>query len=142
MKARDYKQSKIYKLVCNKTGLQYIGSTTSDLEKRLENHEKSYAKWKQGKCRYITSFKVLRGGDYKIELVKECPCWCKKELLEYKAFYTYITNCVNSVNPVTNKKRSKVRNVSNDDDINLLYRLDRLPQNSALRGAYEGTFIA
>ena len=34
----DYSQGKIYKIVCNKTGLVYIGSTYRSLEQRLKEY--------------------------------------------------------------------------------------------------------
>ena len=35
----DYKNGKIYRIVCEETGRQYIGSTCSTLVKRLSNHK-------------------------------------------------------------------------------------------------------
>ena len=46
----DYQQGKIYKIVCNTTGLLYIGSTTQKfLSSRLSGHMRNYKKtfeWK------------------------------------------------------------------------------------------------
>ena len=38
-KTSNYSQGKIYKIVCNKTGLIYIGSTYRTLDERLKRHE-------------------------------------------------------------------------------------------------------
>ena len=38
----DYKNSKIYRIVCNTTNKQYIGSTTQPLFKRLSKHKCNY----------------------------------------------------------------------------------------------------
>jgi len=35
----DYTKSKIYKIICNNSGLIYIGSTTCLLSKRLQEHK-------------------------------------------------------------------------------------------------------
>ena len=42
----DYKNGKIYRIVCEETGRQYIGSTCSTLVKRLSNP----IKWKIWLC--------------------------------------------------------------------------------------------
>ncbi len=38
----DYKNSKIYRIVCNETGETYIGSTTQTLTKRLSKHKENF----------------------------------------------------------------------------------------------------
>ena len=54
----DYSNSKIYSIECNKTGLKYIGSTTSPtLARRLAEHRSSFKKWKESNKNYISSFK-------------------------------------------------------------------------------------
>jgi len=54
-----YKNGKIYRIVCNQTGLQYIGSTCKTLKQRLQQHKTSFKGYKDGKGNYITSFKIL-----------------------------------------------------------------------------------
>jgi len=51
----DYQKGKIYKIVCNETGLVYIGSTTQALSQRLQGHKKNYK-----------TFKVLENDNYNI----------------------------------------------------------------------------
>ncbi len=96
-KLSDYSQGKIYKIVCNKTGLIYIGSTCRSLEQRLKEHEydcKRYLDKKSNKL--ISSIYVIFNNDYKIELIENYPCSTKDEL-EDKEF-NYISNleCVNT----------------------------------------------
>jgi len=69
----DYSNSKIYRIVCNQTGLQYYGSTTQALSKRLSKHVCNYKCWTNGKGRFMTSFTVLEAEDYGIVLVEELP---------------------------------------------------------------------
>ena len=62
----NYENAKIYKLVCNKTGLICIGSTCQRLLcKRLSGHVAAYKFWENGKTNeYVTSFKIFFYGDY------------------------------------------------------------------------------
>ena len=85
----DYSQGKIYKIVCNKTGLVYIGSTYRTLDERLKEHEynckrfihtKKYNPDKLKKICFCTSFFILLNKDYKIELIENYPCESKLEL--------------------------------------------------------------
>jgi hypothetical protein len=85
----DYSKGKIYKIVCNKTGLVYIGSTYRSLEQRLKGHEynmerfihtKKYNPDKLKKVCFCTSFFILLNKDYKIELIENYPCKSKLEL--------------------------------------------------------------
>ena len=96
----DYSQGKIYKIVCNKTGLIYIGSTIKTLDERLKKHEEclnSFIHTKKNnpdklkKICFYTSFFILLKKDYKIELIENYPCKSKLELeikeCEYMKFY-------------------------------------------------------
>jgi hypothetical protein len=76
----DYQDGRIYRLVCNKTGLTYIGSTCDTLSRRLAGHRNKYYKWKAGLEHKCGSFKILEEDDYKIHLVENFPCDNKKEL--------------------------------------------------------------
>ena len=97
---RDYSQSKIYKIVCQKTGLIYIGSTTEQrLCKRLAKHVSDF------KCKYnISSKKIIENGDYYIELIELCNFSCKEELLKRERFYIENNDCVNKNIPLRSKK--------------------------------------
>ena len=65
----NYELGKIYKLVCNKTGLIYIGSTCQKLlSQRLSGHVKNFKQWKNGKTRYVPSYTIIENNDYFIEL--------------------------------------------------------------------------
>ena len=54
----NYKQAKIYKIVCNKTGLVYVGDTCKLLLcQRLTKHVSDYKRYLNGKTNFITSLK-------------------------------------------------------------------------------------
>jgi hypothetical protein len=94
----DYSQGKIYKIVCNKTGLIYIGSTIKTLDERLKRHEydcrrfiDNYKIRPDKKTRFCSSFFILLNKDYKIELIENYPCKSRIELeikeCEYMKLY-------------------------------------------------------
>ena len=101
----NYELGKIYKLVCNKTGLTYIGSTCQKLlSQRLSGHVRNYNSWKNGKCNYITSFKIIEGGDYYMELLEAVPCSSFDELAKKERHYVESVNCVNKYIPGRTKQ--------------------------------------
>ena len=89
----------IYKIVSDSTDKIYIGSTVKSLEERLEEHENDYELWfnKEFKSGYISSFEILKYGDYKIILIEEYPCSSYKELLKREGYYqlSSYSSCVN-----------------------------------------------
>ena len=104
----DYSQGKIYKIVCNKTGLVYIGSTYRSLEQRLKEHEYDCKRYLDKKSNnLISSIYVIFNNDYKIELIENHPCNHKKEL-ETKEYY-YISNleCVNTMGYLCDSYKKK-----------------------------------
>ena len=93
---------KIYKIICNITGLIYIGSTTKDdLQTRLKEHEARYKKNTGG---YYTCYKIFDNGNYKIELIEDVDCNSKKELRNRERYWIENTDCVNIVIPGRTRK--------------------------------------
>ena len=102
---KDYLKGKIYKIVCNITGLTYIGSTCEPtLARRLAKHVGSYRRWINGKHNFITSFKIIEGGSYDIILVEECPCESSDQLHARERHYIETIACLNKVVPTRTKK--------------------------------------
>jgi len=57
----DYTNGKICIIVCNTTGLQYIGSTCNPyLSTRLAKHRSDYKQYLKNITHYISSFEVLK----------------------------------------------------------------------------------
>lgn len=94
----DYKNAKIYKIMCNITGELYIGSTTSTLVKRLHIHKK-----KQG----CSSKQIIERGDYVIVLVEEYPCENKQQLLMRERYWFDIIPNINKIRPYVSKEEKK-----------------------------------
>ena len=93
-----YRNAKIYKVVSNKSGLIYVGSTCLTLPQRISQHERDYKQYfKTGKKYnvYMSSFKVLEGGDAKIMLLENYPCKNRKQLHAREVYYIDKLNCVN-----------------------------------------------
>jgi hypothetical protein len=101
----NYQLGKIYKIVCNETGLIYVGSTCEPtLTKRLTKHRDNYKKWLNGKYPYVTSFKVLEKGNYNIILIEDYPCDRREQLLAKERKYIEEIECVNKCIPMRTKK--------------------------------------
>jgi hypothetical protein len=91
-----YQHGKIYKIVCNITGKIYIGSTCKKLlSQRLAGHNSEFKRWKNGKIHKTTSFEILEGGDYYIELIELVSCNSKDELLIKEKFHIKNNDCIN-----------------------------------------------
>ena len=97
----DYKNGKIYKIVCNTTGLQYIGSTCNPyLSTRLAGHRSDYKMYLQKKHNFISSFEVLKNENYEIILIENCPCETKDQLHARERFHIENNDCVNMIKNV------------------------------------------
>ena len=95
----NYENGKIYKIVCNKSGKIYVGSTTLLLCQRLVMHRKAYNKYVKTNKSYITAFDIMKNGDYNIILLEACPCKNREELLKKEREYFDLLPCVNSDRP-------------------------------------------
>jgi len=101
----NYSRGKIYKIVCRKTGLQYIGSTTEPtLARRMAGHVRNFKRWKKGKFAFTSSFSVMEENDYYIELVELVPCSSRDELLVRERFHIQNNDCVNKAIPLRTSK--------------------------------------
>lgn len=85
----DYKNGKIYKLICSETQQIYIGSTTQPLYKRLHHH-----KSKKNRC---TSKDLI---EPKIFLIEDFPCERKEQLHARERHHIENTECVNLYIPI------------------------------------------
>tara|TARA_R110000737_G_scaffold68757_1_gene97022 strand:- start:54 stop:581 length:528 start_codon:yes stop_codon:yes gene_type:complete len=83
----DYKNGKIYRLVCYETGEIYIGSTAVSLEDRLTKH-----KTPSNRC---YSKQIIDRGNYYIELLENYPCNSEYELNLKEGEYHRAIECIN-----------------------------------------------
>ena len=117
----NYQNGKIYKLYDITTGEQYIGSTTTLLYKRLSGHVGTYKRYLNNKCRNITSFKIIEGGNYRIELIEAYPCNTKEELHKREGYHIKQLDCVNKCIPGRKRKEYYWDNVDKEREDNIEY---------------------
>lgn len=92
----DYSKGKIYKIVDLDTDECYIGSTCQNtLANRLSGHVKDFKRFRNGKCNYLTSFKILENDNYDIQLIENYQCESKDELHAREGYWIKLTDCVN-----------------------------------------------
>ena len=88
----DYSKGKIYEIVCRISGEKYIGSTTLQLCQRLAHHRCL----KNNKC---ISKNIIEKGDYYINLLEECPCDNKEQLLKKEREWYDKGDNINKIKP-------------------------------------------
>ena len=94
----NYKNGKVYKIVCNITGEVYIGSCITTLAKRFYHH-----KHKSNKC---SSKQITDRGDCVIVLIEAYPCDNKSELFQRERYhYDRIPN-INKYRPFVTEVES------------------------------------
>ena len=107
---KDYSRGKIYKIVCNISGLVYIGSTCEPtLARRLAKHVGNYKIWRNdnNKTLYMTSYKVIEGNNYDIILIEEVICESRDQLRARERYHIESIVCVNKVIPTRTTKEYK-----------------------------------
>ena len=110
---------KIYILFSNQCNKFYIGCTTVSLEERLEKHNISYEEWltSQFDTCYLSSYEILKYGDYVIKLLEDCPQILGWDLIKREQYHQIINykNIVNIVIP--GKDVIKKSNIIDTDDV-------------------------
>jgi ATP-dependent helicase YprA (DUF1998 family) len=112
----NYNNGKIYKIVCNNSGLTYYGSTTRPLCQRIGKHKHKTSSY--------TSKKIIDGGNYNIILVENFPCNNKEELCKRERFYIENNECVNKAIPGRTLEEYYQDNKQKIDEYQKKYRLD------------------
>jgi hypothetical protein len=145
----NYQNGKIYKIISDATGLQYIGSTTVGLSQRMSGHRSTYRQYHDGnKDKYTTAIFVLQNEDAKIVLIEDYPCDRREELLAREAYYIETNICVNKNLPFVDMPIEDYRKKYRDEHIDdirekaKIYYLEkrekiRSYQNSRLEKAIE-----
>ena len=96
----NYQQGKIYKIVCNTTGLIYVGSTCKQrLSQRLTKHVAHYKQYLKGNYNKCASYDIIEKGNYEIILLESCPCETNDELLKRERHFVESLECVNINKP-------------------------------------------
>jgi hypothetical protein len=92
-----YQRGKIYKIVSDNYNKIYIGSTTKTLHSRLWYHNYTYNLWKNDYGCYLSSFKLISKGNFKIELLENYPCSLAKDLKKREQYWldNFKDQCIN-----------------------------------------------
>ena len=101
----DYSKTKMYKLVCNDTGMTYFGSTVQTLKNRLKVHKDD--------CRRgsgCTSKQIIKNDNYEMILIENYPCNSKKECSAREGFYIRNNVCINKNIPGRTMKEYHIDN--------------------------------
>ena len=104
----DYSKGTIYKLICNNTGLIYVGSTCQPLHQRLAGHVSNFKTSKN-----ISSCQIIANGNYSIILIEEYPCENKQQLLRKEREYIDSLECINKYRPITTIEEKNEENKDN-----------------------------
>ena len=111
----NYAFGKIYKIVCNKTGLVYVGSTCEPtLAHRLARHKQDYSKYLRGVRGLTASFKILENNDYDIVLLEDVKCENRDQLFQRERYYQDLIPNINKLkNARTAEENKKIHYDSN-----------------------------
>jgi hypothetical protein len=112
MDNKKYEEGKIYRIVCNITGLCYIGSTTYlTLAQRLASHKTDYKRWCKDNNRHkCSSVKVLENNDFQIILIENYSCKSRDELRKRERYWIENMECVNLVIPTHTRQEYLIEN--------------------------------
>ena len=121
-----YNHSKIYKICSNLTDNIYIGSTTQSLSQRLSEHVRRCKHYIKIDNNYISSFEIIKLGDYYITLIEECNFNNKSQLLkrEGEIIKLNINNVVNKMIAGRTKAEYRVDTKAHIIERNKQYRVD------------------
>jgi hypothetical protein len=88
----DFKNGKIYEIVCNKTGCVYVGSTAEKrLSSRMGDHRRKYKMWKNGTRKSpCKSSLIIDNDDYTERVIEYYECTDKYELMKRETHWYYI----------------------------------------------------
>jgi hypothetical protein len=88
-----------YKIVCNSSGLVYVGSTTWTIERRLKHHEYDYRYYLENKYHLVTSFTIIEKNNYTIHLIDSVECVDKKHRDTLETLHILNENGINKNQP-------------------------------------------
>ena len=110
----DYKNGKIYKLICDNNDLVYIGSTSQKyLSSRLAQHNAT-----KNRC---CSKQLIEAGNMRIVLIENYPCESRDQLRMREEYHMSNMDCINIQkayeSPAEAKERQKQYGIDNRDKI-------------------------
>ena len=98
-KINFYEKARIYKIVDNTNQNIYIGSTCKTLAQRLGQHRADYKRFLNEGNNNVTSFEIIKNGNYNIYLIEEFSCENIEQLRARERFFIESMECVNRYIP-------------------------------------------
>jgi len=83
----NYKNGKIYEIVCNKTNERYIGSTKRPINDRIKQHLE---------LRY-SSKQIIERNNFNVNILEHYPCNNKDELRKQEQLWMNKIDCINKL---------------------------------------------
>jgi hypothetical protein len=118
----NYQLGKIYKIVCNTTGLTYYGSTCEPtLARRLAGHVGKFNSYKNGTLKTkLSNYEIIEKNDYTIVLVELFPSEDKMGLQKRERYSIENNDCVNKCIPTRTEAEWRLEN----SDYGVNYRIN------------------
>lgn len=113
-----------YKIVCNDSGLIYVGSTIQPIEKRLQAHEYNYRLYLENRYNFTTSFTIIEKNNYTIQLIECVECVDRKQRNSIELLHILNENSVNKYQPGRDRKKYKIDNKERIKEQSTQYRQD------------------
>lgn len=85
----------VYEILCNQTGVRYVGSTSTTLETRIAGHINDSKRYKSGKASMCYSFQIIDNGDYTVNVLEYVECEYVNELRMREQFFIETLDNIN-----------------------------------------------
>ena len=93
-----------YKIICAETKRVYVGSTVLTIQKRLNQHERNYRKFLNGRYNFVSSYIVLEKKNYTVELIDTIECNDRKHRDLVEGLHIINERAVNRIIPGGERK--------------------------------------
>lgn len=98
----------IYKITCNTTGQEYIGSTKQELIKRIRAHRSAYKGFKRNGKGYCSSFEIIKNNNFVYTILEQGIKQNRKLIFECERDYINLhPDCVNKYSPIIKEDEIK-----------------------------------
>ena len=127
IKKNKYLNSIIYKISSfSRPDLFYVGSTYNSLKKRFSRHKSDFRAFNVGKSKtYLSSFEIIKLGDYHIDLIENFPCENRIQLHARETYFIKTMVCVNkNVSYLTEEERKEEKMKCNKQYKKIKYACD------------------
>jgi len=101
----------VYSITCNETGEVYVGSTASDLNKRMIEHRSNCKRFDDGKSKTgCSAFNIVRRDNYKVTALEHMEYEGLNELHQRERHYISELGAINTMRRPNISKEEKKQN--------------------------------